>query len=250
MRDLMRRRIRNRLQNRNQRTPKYKYEDELSFLMPYFREPNNVSQPDPASTSDNADSTASSSFSETTAGAQREPPWMSRLRESLVKAVRNPPLTSAIRESVAEILHSPPLRPLLRESTARPLHTPPLITLFGEPVARAQRSPPLRTRSDTNDVVVVEGPAPPIVDLTLSTENVREDPRPSTSGDSISIFVSTLESTLRTFNPYYLNQAKTRLFQVVQDVEFLQLSENRENGPNTAATGSNPTGSSTLNTTR
>ncbi|CAD0193818.1 unnamed protein product [Chrysodeixis includens] len=59
MRDLMRRRIRNRLRNQNQRTLKYKYEDELSFLMLYFREPINMSQPDPAMTPDNADSTAS-----------------------------------------------------------------------------------------------------------------------------------------------------------------------------------------------
>ncbi|CAD0206356.1 unnamed protein product [Chrysodeixis includens] len=234
--------------------------------MPYFREPNNMSQLDPAMRPDNADSTASEqrdsfvipSFSETTAGAQREPPWMSRLRESMARAARNSPWTSGIRESVAEILRSLPRRPLFRESTARLLRTPPLIPLFGESTARAQRGTPLTTNnvpSDTNDVCVVDDPAPPIIDLTLDAENLREDPRPSTSGEavetqtnpsnSISIFLGSLESTLRTFNPYYLNQAKTRVFQVVQDVEFLQIFENnnltpRDNGPNTAPTGSTP----------
>lgn len=41
--------------------------------------------------------------------------------------------------------------------------------------------------------------------------------------DSISVFLEAVGSTLRELNPYYLNQAKSRIFQVVQDCELQQI---------------------------
>lgn len=41
--------------------------------------------------------------------------------------------------------------------------------------------------------------------------------------DPLDVFLLTIGSTLRKFSPYYLNQAKSKIFQVVQDYELQQI---------------------------
>ncbi|CAG9796241.1 unnamed protein product [Diatraea saccharalis] len=41
--------------------------------------------------------------------------------------------------------------------------------------------------------------------------------------DPIDVFLLTIGTTLRKFSPYYLNQAKSKIFQVVQDYELEQI---------------------------
>lgn len=41
--------------------------------------------------------------------------------------------------------------------------------------------------------------------------------------DTIGVFLEAVDSTLRCLNPYYLNVAKSKIFQVVQDCELQQI---------------------------
>jgi hypothetical protein len=41
--------------------------------------------------------------------------------------------------------------------------------------------------------------------------------------DPLDVFLITIGSTLKKFSPYYLNQAKSKIFQVVQDFELQQI---------------------------
>lgn len=41
--------------------------------------------------------------------------------------------------------------------------------------------------------------------------------------DPIGVFLEAVDSTLRGLNPYYLNVAKSKIFQVVQDCELQQM---------------------------
>lgn len=50
---------------------------------------------------------------------------------------------------------------------------------------------------------------------------------------SISHFLNTIGSTLRQLSPYYLNQAKTKIFQIAQEYELAQIVE-KEGRPSTS----------------
>ncbi|XP_049874262.1 uncharacterized protein LOC126372503 [Pectinophora gossypiella] len=49
--------------------------------------------------------------------------------------------------------------------------------------------------------------------------------------DPVAVFLEAIGSTLRELNPFYLNQAKTRIFQVVQDCELQQIVNKGEQPP-------------------
>ncbi|XP_028026546.1 uncharacterized protein LOC114240275 [Bombyx mandarina] len=55
--------------------------------------------------------------------------------------------------------------------------------------------------------------------LKMSNENFHE----LCPTDPIDVFLLTIGSTLRKFSPYFLNQAKSKIFQVVQDYELQQI---------------------------
>lgn len=46
---------------------------------------------------------------------------------------------------------------------------------------------------------------------------------PQGDKDPIAIFLEAVDTTLRNLNPYYLNQAKSKIFQVVQECELQQI---------------------------
>lgn len=52
--------------------------------------------------------------------------------------------------------------------------------------------------------------------------------------DPIDVFLITIGSTLRKFSPYYLNHAKSKIFQVVQDYELQQIVDKEQ--PSTSDT--------------
>lgn len=49
--------------------------------------------------------------------------------------------------------------------------------------------------------------------------------------DPIGVFLEAVDSTLRVLNPYYLNVAKSKIFQVVQDCELQQILNKGEPPP-------------------
>ncbi|KAG6459690.1 hypothetical protein O3G_MSEX011539 [Manduca sexta] len=51
-------------------------------------------------------------------------------------------------------------------------------------------------------------------------DSVYQEPNPT---DPLDVFLLTIGTTLRKFSPLYLNQAKSKIFQVVQDYELQQL---------------------------
>ncbi|CAG4985149.1 unnamed protein product [Colias eurytheme] len=143
IRDMMRRKLRDRLRNPHQKSYNYKYEDELSFMLPYFRE---------MSSNDYAD----------------------YLEEA----------------SEAEI----PVEVFGTEVFGRETEM--------KPVFRSKRD-------DTFEF---------------------QDLNPS---DPLDVFLITIGSTLRKLTPCYLNQAKSKIFQIVQDYELQQIME-KDSQPNTS----------------
>ncbi|CAK1546596.1 unnamed protein product [Leptosia nina] len=133
IRDMMRRRLRNRFRNPQAKSYHYKYEEEMSFLLPYFKE-------------------------------------MSNEYEDYL-------------EEASEI-----------EISA---------DVFGADV----------------------------FDGNISTEQFDRQDLKST--DALDVFLITVGNTLRKFSPYYLNQAKSKIFQIVQDYELQQIMD-KEEQPNTS----------------
>lgn len=66
-------------------------------------------------------------------------------------------------------------------------------------------------------------------------ENMFQELNPT---DPLDVFLITIGTTLRKFNPYYLNQAKSKIFQVVQDYELQQIV-NKEDTPGHASSDGN-----------
>ncbi|KAL0859678.1 hypothetical protein ABMA27_010794 [Loxostege sticticalis] len=56
------------------------------------------------------------------------------------------------------------------------------------------------------------------------------------SADPLDVFLMTIGTTLRKFTPYYLNQAKSKIFQVVQDYELKQIVNKDEQPGNSDST--------------
>lgn len=50
------------------------------------------------------------------------------------------------------------------------------------------------------------------------------------TSDPMDVFLMTIGSTLRKFSPIYLNQAKSKIFQIVQDFELKQIVEKESQG--------------------
>lgn len=51
--------------------------------------------------------------------------------------------------------------------------------------------------------------------------------------DPLDVFLITIGATLRKFSPYHLNQAKSKIFQVVQDYELQQIVNKDASGSDT-----------------
>ncbi|XP_014359072.2 uncharacterized protein LOC106711287 [Papilio machaon] len=143
MRDMMRRKVRDRLRNPNQRVYNYKYEEELSFMLPYFKDSSNT----------NEDYT---SFLETSAeGCDIEMP--------------------------AEVF------------------------------------------IDGADFESDRDMKPNITTMKRKEQDHHELYQDLNPADPLDVFLITIGTTLRKFSPYYLNQAKSKIFQVVQDYELQQI---------------------------
>ncbi|CAH2060393.1 unnamed protein product, partial [Iphiclides podalirius] len=151
IRDMMRRKIRDRLRNPNHRSYNYKYEEELAFMLPYFKEPNGTGD----EFADYLDSSAE--------GCEVEMPT-----------------EVFVDETTDYERHDRDLKPNL--TTLR------------------------RKRSQEDPAHLHDAPY--------------QDLNPA---DPLDVFLITIGSTLRRFSPYHLNQAKSKIFQVVQDYELQQI---------------------------
>ncbi|CAH2268427.1 uncharacterized protein LOC120634673 [Pararge aegeria] len=153
IRDMMRRKIRDRLRNPNHRSYNYKYEEEMSFMLPYFKE-----------TTSNANDEYSDFFD----------------------------------ESPCEV------------------ELPEVFTEQSE-----------FSRADPRDVKPNLTYKKRLEDSTFndSRNEFGQDLNPA---DPIDVFLITIGSTLRKFSPYYLNQAKSKIFQVVQDYELQQIVDKEQ----------------------
>lgn len=60
------------------------------------------------------------------------------------------------------------------------------------------------------------------IDVPRNRDNSGSHQELNTS-DPVDIFLMTIRSTLRKFSPYYLNQAKSKIFETVQDYELKQI---------------------------
>ncbi|KPI95248.1 Transcription factor Adf-1 [Papilio xuthus] len=143
MRDMMRRKVRDRLRNPNQRVYNYKYEEELSFMLPYFKD----------STTTSEDYT---SFLETSA-------------------------EDCDIEMPAEVF------------------------------------------VDGTEFESDRDMKPNITTMKRKEQEHHEIYQDLNPADPLDVFLITIGTTLRKFSPYYLNQAKSKIFQVVQDYELQQI---------------------------
>ncbi|RVE54934.1 hypothetical protein evm_000301 [Chilo suppressalis] len=152
MRDQMRRKHKERLKSQNHMTQirSYKYEEELAFTIPFFRDI------EPQNADDYAD----------------------YLEEEANKCEVEMPREVFINEN-GEFEHD----------------TKDLNLEF------RKRNDTTANSRDVNDSIIQE----------LNTT------------DPLDVFLLTIGTTLRKFTPYYLNQAKSKIFQVVQDYELEQI---------------------------
>ncbi|KAM3956907.1 uncharacterized protein ACR2FA_009102 [Aphomia sociella] len=159
IRDMMRRKVKERLRNPHHRVYNYKYEEELSFMLPFFKEP-------ASNTSD------------------EYPDFLDEETGQLTEV-----------EMPTEVF--------LNENEAYDSDTKEI---------------KLNVRRRNQD------------DGTTSkefSEGLYADLNPT---DPIDVFLITIGTTLKKFTPYYLNQAKSKIFQVVQDYELQQIV-NKEDQP-------------------
>lgn len=54
--------------------------------------------------------------------------------------------------------------------------------------------------------------------------------------DTLNGFLMTIGSTMKNFSPYYLNQAKSKIFSIVQEFELKQIVENEKQSNGTVST--------------
>lgn len=147
---MMRRKIRDRLRNPNNRSYAYKYEEEMSFMLPYFRETN-----------------------------------LNMSNEEYSDFFDDSPNCEDVTENFEEF----------RES--------------------GESKPNLNFQKHDG--------------ASSSFTEYQE----LNSADPLDVFLITIGSTLRKFSPYYLNQAKSKIFQVVQDYELQQIvSKDNPSGSN------------------
>ncbi|XP_059047742.1 uncharacterized protein LOC131843150 [Achroia grisella] len=152
IRDMMRRKVKERLRNPNHRIYNYKYEEELAFMLPFFKEPN----------------TSSNDHEEYPDFLDEETGQLTEVEMPSVFVNENEVYDAADTKEI--------------KLTVR---------------RRNQEEP----GKEFNETVYTElNPA-----------------------DPIDVFLITIGTTLRKFSPYYLNQAKTKIFQVVQDYELQQI---------------------------
>ncbi|XP_035456932.1 transcription factor Adf-1 [Spodoptera frugiperda] len=163
IRDMMRRKVRDRLRNPNAHSYKYKYEDEISFMMPYFRE--------------------SSSTSTT---AEEYPEFLDEPCEV---------------EMPSEVFVDETLD-------------------FDEP----RETKPVFRKRQTDEVSANSSRD--------FSEQMFQELNPA---DPLDVFLLTIGSTLRKFSPYYLNQAKSKIFQVVQDYELQQIVNKDDQTPGSSS---------------
>ncbi|KAJ8707318.1 hypothetical protein PYW08_010570 [Mythimna loreyi] len=150
IRDMMRRKFRERLKNPNAHSYKYKYEEELSFMTPYFKEP-----------------ISSGSTAEEYAG----------FLEDETCEVEMP--SEVFVDEALDFEEARETKPVFRK----------------------------RQQDDGNS-------------SREFSEAMFQELSPT---DPLDVFLLTIGSTLRKFSPYYLNQAKSKIFQVVQDYELQQI---------------------------
>ncbi|XP_063370307.1 uncharacterized protein LOC134658552 [Cydia amplana] len=140
IRDMMRRKIRERLRNPQHRSYNYKYEEEMSFMIPYFKDSN----------------TSNEEYTD-----------------------------------------------FIEEDTPCDEISPSDVFADVESYQPKESKPVISNMKPKEDF-----------------PNQYQDLNPT---DPIDVFLITIGSTLRRFSPYYLNQAKSKIFQVVQDYELQQI---------------------------
>lgn len=79
--------------------------------------------------------------------------------------------------------------------------------------------------SRTEESTDFNDPVPDVNPLSVTPLSLN----PLSTSDPIDVFLMTIGITLKKLNPYYLNQAKTNIFQVVQDFELKQIVSEQEN---------------------
>jgi len=74
-------------------------------------------------------------------------------------------------------------------------------------------------------------------------DNEKELKEKSPSADPVDSFLNGISVTMKTFTPYYLNLAKSKIFSIVQDIDMQQIMENQKPETNSY---NNPTSASSL----
>ncbi|XP_013192562.1 uncharacterized protein LOC106136530 [Amyelois transitella] len=143
MRDMMRKKLKDRINHKNLRRHLYKYEEELSFMLPFFRDIGTPSGED----------------------------YTEYLEEEAEIELPN-------AEFVSEYVEDSKERVMIGNKTMK-----------------------------------------------SNFESLSQD---LNQADPLDVFLITIGSTLRKFTPYYLNQAKSKIFQVVQDYELQQIVDKDE----------------------
>lgn len=147
IRDTMRKKLKDRLRNPEHRSKCYRFEDELAFMLPYYK--------DCAPDNDYSDL-----FDDTT-------------------EVQMP----------SEVY----IEETLNMDDDDDFEVKPILTFHG---SKSESS-----KSNFN----------PVPSQQLSTS------------DPVDVFIMTIRNTMKNFSPYYLNQAKSKIFQTVQDCELKQI---------------------------
>ncbi|XP_063630291.1 uncharacterized protein LOC134801604 [Cydia splendana] len=227
IRDMMRRKIRERLRNPQHRSYNYKYEEEMSFMIPYFKDSNTSNE-------------EYTDFIEEVCSflPLRNPfdfltilSWSSRCNYSVPFGI------FSLSRKICERLWNPQHRsynykyeeemslmiPYFKDSNTRNEE----YTDFIEEDTPCDDISPSDVFADVESYQPKE--SKPVINTMKPKEDFQNQFQDLNPTDPIDVFLITIGSTLRRFSPYYLNQAKSKIFQVVQDYELQQIMNKDDN---------------------
>jgi len=169
---------------------KYKYEDQLSFLRPYFQERDTISN---------------IHYDESNTDADEGLENVENDESFEINVVDKPEITENDRSIVNR-------------------------SASGKMKKRSCEEQPIESASS-------------ILMKYFIKENEKDLKEKSPSADPVDSFLNGIGVTMKTFTPYYLNLAKSKIFSIVQDIDMQQIMENQKPGTNSY---NNPTSATSL----
>ncbi|XP_065080248.1 uncharacterized protein LOC135703067 [Ochlerotatus camptorhynchus] len=200
IRDQHRKTVKKHLSSRGTAVPKYKFSEQLSFLMEYVDATDDVDQESQSST---LPATSAAHLAE--AHLNEESDHNDRLDELILKNETIEPEPSAFNSATTDPLETPvpkkiPIRVIRR------IKRPAWKRLSSEPVTTT-------TAASTDEL------SPRIMEILLQKLEAAQNPGP------VDAFLFGIAPALKNLSPHYWNQAKSEIFSIVHKYELKMLTD-------------------------